>query len=508
MRTFLLIFLFITVPLAGGSLKPELETEFWKDSGADVKLLKSVINDKDCAGGEKYFDACRAAVLKGAELRDLSGESAITKLKATAYPQAYGFESALDFILQKQNGQPVEWIIGSMINAQIKTFDPYAQLNPKLFLRSRINGDNNTYYGTGIEGDANAAGLFVFRIFPDSPAALAGIQVHDRIVSINGESLDTLSKAHSALPRLNGTPGESLKLIVERKGQRTALTLKVAPIVVPENPAAEFIRDRSRYLQVRLRSFHRGTCDFLRKRITASQALSSEPLAGVILDLRHNRGGLVDESECVVRLFTAQRLIVTREHLNLPFPKALDFEPAHWPDDSLRRAAAAPFANLPLVVLMNAKSASASEIAAAALQDYARAWIIGERSYGKGTTQFVNNLEGYPNLTITKTVSRYLRPSGESVHRNGILPNLNVPSTLGAQATERRFVREENLVSSLQLVDQARAQESRPLQVAELRKCLRKDQSILLSEAIIQRRLGYLDHQAAVALAALSCGQI
>lgn len=507
MRTLLLLLLFIAVPLAGGSLKPEMEIEFWKNSGAGADFAKSVINDTDCSVSEQSFHACRKALLVGAQLQGLDQHPDFKKIKSMEYSAGFPFEKTVAQILTTKTVTPVEWIVGKMVNALLRVLDPYAQLSPQAYSEYLLNGENKTFYGTGIEGEASGAGLFIYRIFPNSPADAKAVdlRVHDRIVSLNGRRLDTLSAAQSAVPQLNGSPGEKLTMEIERAGQRIRkVVIQVAPVAIPENPTAEFSLDGKRYLQVRLRSFSIGTCQYLEKRVAAAQAISEEPLAGLILDLRLNRGGVVAESECLVRLFLPLKNVVVREPLQLGFPPALDFH-ADPPPVTFKSGARVPFRDLPLTVLVNAKTASASEIAAGALQDFSRAWIVGERTYGKGVTQMLHLIKNFPKLTVTKTVSRYVRPSGFGVHGLGVMPNFEVSSRTDTGARGRQFMREEDAQLTFKFPQDEVWQEFRPKLVNEKNSCLHKPGVRAKAEAAVESRLGFTDHQAATALAILNC---
>jgi carboxyl-terminal processing protease len=500
MRTLVLILLFIAVPLAGGSLKPELESEFWKGSGADADFASEIINDRDCVSSEQYFDSCRKALLLGAKIQNIERRPEFKKLAAAPFGPDFKFGVLLDAIVAAEKSGNPEWLIGRMINAQLKAFDPYGQLTPESYSEYLLNGENTTYYGTGLETQVTGEGLFVFAIFPQSPASRAGLRVHDRILSLNGARIETLSQAHNSVARMGGGPGTKLALEIRRDGRIFPVTLEVAPVAIPEDPAAGISMDGKNFLQVRLRNFSRGTCDNLKSRLK-----EAGPVAGLILDLRHNRGGLVEESECVVRLFDDETRIVSREPLQIAFPRALDFEIKQLPDNSKTRKGRAPYADLPLAVLTDAKSASASEIASGALQDFGRAWIVGERTYGKGTTQLVHQLKNHPRLTVTKTVSRYIRPSGLMVHAHGVSPDFEAPYRSGLSARGRRAIREENLPSPLHLSNtQAPAPAARPEQSA-IRACLGDETLFAGAEEAALSAFGFRDHPASTALAVLTC---
>ncbi|MGE3757944.1 MAG: S41 family peptidase, partial [Pseudobdellovibrionaceae bacterium] len=214
----------------------------------------------------------------------------------------------------------------------------------------------------------------------------------------------------------------------------------------------------------------------------------------LVLDLRHNTGGLVNEGKCIAQLFAGDKPIVERQPLQLEFPQVLQIEKGEVLEGDESYEWRRTFDDLPLVVMINERSASASELVAGALQDFNRAWIVGERSYGKGTTQLIHHLQNFPELRVFKTVSRYLRPNKTSPQDAGVIPNFEVPFRAGASAKERRFVREENLLRGMRLEQQAPWKETRMNQVAAIQKCLSK-----------QKPEASADHQLEIALQIFAC---
>lgn len=502
MRTLVLILLFIAVPLAGGSLKPQQESEFWKGSGATLRFARTVINDQDCGSSEIYFNSCRKALLVGSRLQKAEKEAIFVQLEGTSFPSKFPFERTLAQLVTSKSGLSTEWLVGRMINAQLKFFDPYAQLSPRSYSEHLLNGDNKTYYGTGIEAEVNGAGLFIFQVLPVSPAEFSGLLVGDQIIAVNNERIDSMKKAHMMAMRLNGQPGEKIVLNILREGRRFQKTLPVAPVVIPQDLSMEVQADGKRFLKIRAQNFRRGTCKSLSARIDEALAVDGKPLEGIILDLRHNRGGLVRESDCLVRLFVKTERVFTREPLRFDFPTALDFErkiPYH------HEQILTLYPSIKLVILINSQSASASEITAGAFQDLGRAWVVGERSYGKGTTQLVHNLEKFPGLNVSKTVSRYMRPSGLSVHGLGVIPNFEVSFRVNAKPIERRALREEDVASVMKIAAGERWKENRVEQVSEISRCILRASIQQAAQRAVIDHFGYRDHQLATALAVLNC---
>jgi carboxyl-terminal processing protease len=355
-----------------------------------------------------------------------------------------------------------------------------------------------TYYGTGIEAAAYGTGLFIFAVVPGSPAARAGLLPNDRIASLNGQKLNNLRLAHNAIFKLRPSPGERLNLEIEREGELYHSELSVAPVVMPVDPSRILKAGGRSYLHLRLRAFRRGICAQVENRVREAGAID-----GLILDLRHNRGGLVEEAECLVRLFADEPKVVSRQALRLEFPPELNFE-RNLPDHSKNSVRRSAFGEVKLIVLMDGQSASASELTAGALQDFHRAWIVGERSFGKGITQLYVKVDGYPKLELLKTVSRYLRPSGLGVHGQGIRPNFEIPFRADFGFDARRVIREENSGSYFKLPSE-KWSEDRGEIAQKIRSCAAAADRGRNTESSVKAQLGYPDHQLSGAISLLGC---
>ncbi len=473
MRTLVLIFLFIAVPLAAGTLKPEQESDYWQGTGIDLAFARQVINNEKCSSAEQHFHACRKAMIEGARLALLSTDARFKKLAYLKYRKNFDFESLLTAIVKAPVDVPSEMIIGKVVNAYMRAHDPYSRLMPSAFVELLLNGQSKTYFGLGLETEETGAGLKIFQVYPNTPAENAGLKIHDRIVSINGLSARNELEAHALGQALSvGRAGEKFALEIGRHGRKFMVNLETMPLVIPETSDDIYSIDGKNIGYLRLRSFSDDACLHLQQKVEIWQNQAAK-LNGLILDLRHNSGGLVNEGQCIAQLFVGNRTIVTREPLQLDFPASLHVENAKLPPIESypwQRT----FSDLPLVILINERSASASEFVAGALQDYQRAWIVGERSYGKGTTQLIHRLPDYPKLRALRTVSHYLRPSGVSTQSVGVTPNFSVPFEKSASLRARVFLREEDMRKSMKLPASLQWQESRPGKVALIGTCLAK----------------------------------
>jgi carboxyl-terminal processing protease len=418
----------------------------------------------------------------------------LTGLHRVTFSRKFDFESHLAGILTAPTKLPREMVIGKVISAYMRALDPYAKLMPAEFIELLLNGQSKTYYGLGVETIESADGLIVFQVYPHSPASKAGLKIHDRIVSINGVGARDEYEAHALGQMLTGKTGDKFILDVVSRGKRSRMELEVAPLEIPDNGGEIFSAGGKNIAYYRMRSFAVDSCLNLQRRIEGWQGQLHGKLNGFILDLRHNSGGLLQEGECIAQLFAGGGSIVTREPLQLEFPEALKIERANSLDANDSFEWRTVFKNLPMVVLIDERSASASEIVAGALQDYKVAWIVGERSYGKGTTQLIHRLQDFPKLRVLKTVSRYLRPSGISTQSVGVTPDFIVPFGKNASSRERRFVREENIARRVRLESEPGWTQSRPADQNLIEKCLHR-----------QKPVAEADHQLEVGVQIFSC---
>ena len=240
-----------------------------------------------------------------------------------------------------------------------------------------------------------------------SPAEKAGLQPGDRVLKINGISTKEIDLSE-AVSLMRGGKGSSITLSLSRASLKQPLevTLMRKVIRVP-SIKSEILDDYYGY--VRITSFQERTGDDLKK--TLKKLEGSKDLKGLILDLRNNPGGLLDQAVSVADLFLNDGVIVTTESRN----KEIDRREAH---------AEGTEPNYPMIVLINGGSASAAEIVAGALQDQGRAVILGTRSFGKGSVQSVIELEDGSALKLT--VARYFTPKGRSIQADGINPDVVV----------------------------------------------------------------------------------
>lgn len=506
MRTFVLLLLCMAMPLAGGSFKPELEAPYWKGvKGLNLEAVRARINNEACSSDARYFESCRQAVLTAMNLSGLAQDKdsqpfiKILKAKVFGSKPSINFELELQAIDELPAGEiPKEMIWGKALSAHLRVFDRYAQLMPSAFAEMLLDGDSKTYYGLGLEVRASREGLRVFRVHSGTSAERGRLRVHDRIVSVNGKTATNEFEAEELAAALETKAGETVKLEIQRGERRLQVELKAAPMEIKATTQDEFIVGKNRIFYHRVTTFGTDTCWELQKRLW-TRSVDDKPLTGLILDLRHNPGGLVDEGRCVAQLFAGDREVFSRNKIASAIPEGFaETSEIQIPDYSSAFTWRKTFADLPVIVLIDERSKSMSEMVAAALQDLnPRAWIVGERSFGKGTTQIMHRLKNMPGLLMTMTVSNYLRPNGEEVQGVGVTPNFEVPFRARASLDERTVLREGE--------GRPNWQDPRQSEVKRISDCVAGKSALRAGEALTYARFGHVDSQAAQGLAVLSC---
>ena len=346
------------------------------------------------------------------------------KAKEVVYERLGVFARVLTYIenIYVEPVDPDQLIYGA-IKGMLATLDPHsAFLTPAEYeaLKADTGGE---YGGVGLELVRERNAVWVRGVFDRSPAHRAGLRRGDRVTSVDGVSVAPMDLSE-VVHRLRGPPGSEVKIEILREGFQRPRKYGVVREHVLVNPVSA--RLEGRQAVVAIRAFQERTVDHLREALIKLEAERGAPLDGLILDLRGNPGGLLEQATAVADLWLSEGLITTTRGRSGPPDEAK----AH------RAGTQAPY---PLVVLVDGRSASASEIVAGALQDHGRALVVGERTFGKGSVQTVVDLEDGSGLKLT--VARYYTPSGRSIQERGIEPDLVVTGLSGPTQREEDLER-------------------------------------------------------------------
>jgi carboxyl-terminal processing protease len=323
---------------------------------------------------------------------------------------ARAFEEVLSHVHANYvNEVDKQTLVNNALNGMLKQLDDHS-----LFLDNRHYRDlqaetTGHFGGIGIEVGLEDDLFTVIAAIDDTPAARAGLAAGDRIVAIDDEPLKG-RKLIDIVDRLRGPPGTSVTLRIARDSETRDVALTRAVIAVAS--VKSWLLEPG-YGYVRISVFQVGTGPAFEAALKQLQDSSGGALAGLVLDLRDNPGGVLQASVAVADALLDEGLIV--------------YTDGRLPSSKLRyRAASGDLLNAaPMVVLINEGSASAAEIVAGALQDHGRATVMGSRSYGKGSVQSVVPVSG--DQAIKLTTAYYFTPNGRSIHKAGIEPDVLHP---------------------------------------------------------------------------------
>jgi carboxyl-terminal processing protease len=318
--------------------------------------------------------------------------------------------------LEPQSGEPAE-VFGKSINAALATLDPYSRyLNPgaQSIQRSAISG---TYGGVGLQVEMADGVVRVVATMPGTPAARAGLQSGDVIVGFEGERVQGMGLAE-VTSRMRGEPGTAITLTIRRAGEEFSLAL------VREIIRTEALRwsMEGEVLVLRLSRFTSSVAAAMEKAV--AEATTVRQPRGIVLDLRGNGGGLFRQAVRMADAFLSEGEIVSLRSRSAA-ARTWNADPAEI------------LAGVPLVVLIDGRTASAAELVAAALQENGRATVMGQRSFGKGSVQTLASL-GPEKGALRLTTALYHGPSGRSVQRTGVGPDIEIAATPGSTAPARR----------------------------------------------------------------------
>ena len=301
-------------------------------------------------------------------------------------------------------------LIEAAINGMLTSLDPHSSyLNAKNYgdLETQMRGE---FGGLGIEVTMESGLVKVVSPIDDTPAAHAGIKPADYIVEINSDPVMGMT-LNDAVEKMRGPVGSDIKLMIRRDGRDPfEVKLTRAMIKVP-SVKYHLVGDDIGY--VRITQFNEQTDVGLADAFKGLHAQAGAKLAGIVLDLRNNPGGLLDQAIAVSNDFIDKGEIVSIRGRRPESSQRYNAEP----DKDIS-------GGLPVVVLINGGSASASEIVAGALQDHRRAILLGTRSFGKGSVQTIIELSDHSAMRLT--TARYYTPSGRSIQAKGIDPDIVV----------------------------------------------------------------------------------
>lgn len=325
-----------------------------------------------------------------------------------------------------------EDLVKTAINGMLVSLDPHSgYLDEKDFSEMQVQ-TRGEFGGLGIEVTMENGVVKVVSPIDDTPAYRAGIKPGDLITHLDDEAIIGLA-LNEAVEKMRGKVGAPIKLTVRRDGEAEPLEITITrDIIKIQSVRYEVLENNIGY--IRITTFNQNTDSGVEKAVKDIKAAVGDNLVGYIIDMRNNPGGLLDQAISVADAFLDKGEIVSTRG-------------RHESDTKRDNATRGDITNgLPIVVLINGGSASASEIVAGALQDHRRALLLGTKSFGKGSVQTVIPLPGHGAMRLT--TARYYTPSGRSIQAEGIEPDIVVEQAKVEQIAIKRL-RESDLRGAL-----------------------------------------------------------
>jgi len=317
-----------------------------------------------------------------------------------------------------------EELIEAAISGMLTSLDPHSSyMNLKNYKEMQVN-TRGAFGGLGIQVSMENGVVKVISPIDDTPAYRAGIEAGDYITHLDGEMVQGMT-LQDAVEKMRGKVGFDIKLTIRRKGTPDPFDVTVTRAVIKITSIRSRLEGKIGY--VRITSFTEQSNSGLKKAVDKFNKELGDDLLGIVLDLRNNPGGLLDQAIAVSDSFLERGEIVSTRSRNAEDTSRFSARPGDLAKGK------------PVVVLINGGSASASEIVAGALQDHKRAVILGTQSFGKGSVQTIMPLPGHGAMRLT--TSRYYTPSGRSIQGKGVTPDILVEpakiETIGKKSQRR-----------------------------------------------------------------------
>ncbi|MDE2427317.1 MAG: S41 family peptidase [Burkholderiales bacterium] len=346
--------------------------------------------------------------------------------------------------------EPVEdkKLLTEAISGMVASLDPHSAYLDKKAFKELKEGTQGKFVGLGIEVGMEDGYVKIISPIEDSPAYRAGLKPGDLITRLDSLPVKGLS-LDEAVKKMRGEPNTKITLTIARKNEDKPIVVTITRELIKQQSVKAKIVEPG-YAWVRISQFQEPTVEDMSKKIQMLYA-QDPGIKGLVLDLRNDPGGVLPGAVGVSAAFLPKDVPVVSTNGQLPDSKATFYAKREYYSG---RTLSDPLAKLPeavkkvpMVVLINTGSASASEIVAGALQDYKRATIIGTQSFGKGSVQTIRQISA--DTAVKLTTARYYTPNGRSIQAKGIVPDLNVEETADGDGFNSLRTREADLQKHL-----------------------------------------------------------
>jgi C-terminal peptidase prc len=449
------------VNAVGGLAEPPLRlvpTSVAAEVGATVEDIGyfRLVNVREEASTDESF----RATWEKQEARRKKFNAEVEKIFATR--KVGNFSAVFRYVVQRsvpdRARDPLAASLAVSAYAQ-EAIDAHARIEAYAQMVDSQTDTDESFSGIGATLQALDSKIVITAPIEGSPAEKAGIRPNDLILAVDGKSTEGM-KLDAVVKLIRGPRGSTVQLKIRRSGAEILIGIERGDIRL-ENVEAKVVSQLGSPVGlVRLRSFvDQNACRVIEEKVAE---LQKQGVRGLVLDLRGNGGGLLSQAICIGGLFVGQKVIVKVKDLNR------DLFESHIAKNGL-------VTNLPLVILIDAGSASASEIVSGALQDHQRAWLVGERSFGKGTVQapepFFNQ-----RIMLFRAIQRFYQPSGRTNQISGISPDFETAVKPNATADDRFRLREGDFYANSLGAEGPKWQQARPERVASIGGCVTRGQ--------------------------------
>lgn len=300
----------------------------------------------------------------------------------------------------------LEEIVDKALKGLMQELDAHSTYLDKKSSKEMNIQTSGEFGGLGITVGMRDGALTVISPIDDTPADKAGVEPGDIILKIDNKSTLNMT-LDEAVSLMRGKPQTKIVLTVVRKGENKPVKIDIIRDIIKIKSVFAKNIENEKLLYIRVSSFDKNVTEVMRKEIK-----NNPDTKGIILDLRNNPGGLLTQAIGVVDLFVSKGVIVSQKGRNIADEEKFDANPVNT------------VTNVPVVVLVNGGSASASEIVSGSLQDHKRAIIVGEKTFGKGSVQAILPITQDRSENIKLTVAKYYLPSGRTIQATGIIPDV------------------------------------------------------------------------------------
>ena len=357
--------------------------------------------------------------------------------------------------------EPVEdnKLLTEAISGMVASLDPHSAYLDKKAFKELKEGTQGKFVGLGIEVGMEDGYVKIISPIEDSPAYRAGLKPGDLITRLDSQPVKGLT-LDEAVKKMRGEPNTKITLTIARKNEDKPIIVTITrELIKQQSVKAKMVEPG--YAWLRISQFQEPTVEDMVKKIQTLYA-QDPAIKGLVLDLRNDPGGVLPGAVGVSAAFLPKDVPVVSTNGQLADSKATfyakrEFYSGRTMSDPLAKLPEA-VKNVPMVVLINTGSASASEIVAGALQDYKRATILGTQSFGKGSVQTIRQISA--DTAVKLTTARYYTPNGRSIQAKGIVPDLNVEETADGDGFNSLRTREADLQKHL--TNDKEKEQSRP----------------------------------------------